>query len=85
MHLGYGYSQNYHDNYNIPDLIEDLSKSYAPIFIENKANLYIARQGKPRNSNEEKELLDHPAVHGLVFSFFRFDNPAVIKRDDRRV
>lgn len=82
MHRGYGYIQNYHDNYNMPDLEDDLDNSYYPIISNYRTNLFIARQWNHRNSNKEKELLNQPAVKGLVFSSFRFDNPEAIKRDD---
>ena len=85
MHKGYGYYQNYQDNYSMLDLIEDLDKSYTNNILGSSTNLYIARQWKLRNSNKEEELCNHPAVHGLVFSSFRFDNPEVIKRGDWKV
>ena len=83
MHHGYGYLQNYHDNYNMPELKEQLDSVYAPVILEhNSVNLFVACQWYERNLMEEEVLLENPAVKGLVFSSFRFDNPKVTKRDN---
>ncbi|MEW6716117.1 MAG: hypothetical protein AB1345_01245 [Chloroflexota bacterium] len=81
MHRGYGYLQNYLDGYNLPSLEEHLSTTYAPFFPPNgQVSLYIARQWDERSETEERGLLAHPAVHGLVFSSFRFSNPEAVSR-----
>lgn len=79
MHRGYGYLQNYHDNYNLPELKEQVNKAYAPVISKHNTDLFIARQWRDRDYKEEKELLSHPDVKGLVFSSFRFDNREVVK------
>lgn len=84
MHRGYGYLQNYRDNYNIPPLLEHLNSTYAPIFMEHPVNLYIARQWDNRSETEEAKLLALPAVKGLVFSSFRHDNPKTLAKNDWR-
>jgi hypothetical protein len=84
MHRGYGYLQNYLDGCNMPSLIEHLSSDYEPVFQDQRANLYVARQWNERSEVEEKELLSQPVVKGLVFSSFRFDNPGPVARGDWR-
>jgi len=84
MHRGYGYLQNYLDGYNLPSLLEHMSSTYAPIFAEQPAELYVARQWDERSEDEEAVLLTNPAVKGLVFSSFRFDNPEAVARGDWR-
>jgi len=75
MHRGYGYLQNYLDGFNLPNLLDHLSSDYAPVLENRSVNLFVARQWDERSEIEEKELLSHPVVKGLVFSSFRFDNP----------
>jgi len=83
MHRGYGYLQNYVDGYGMRPLLEDLEETYAPFFLPDKpAGLYVARQWDKRSQTEEQALLDHPAVRGLVFSSFRFDNPGPVAKGD---
>jgi hypothetical protein len=57
---------------------------YPPVFTEQTARLYVARQWDARSRDEEAALLDQPVVAGLVFSSFRFDNPAAVARGDWR-
>ncbi len=83
MHRGYGYSQNYLDGYNLPPILEHLSKVYSPVIARNgKTKLFIARQWDERSETEEQTLLEHPVVSGLVLSTFRHDNLEAIKRGD---
>jgi hypothetical protein len=82
MHRGYGYLQNYFDGYNLLSLSDHLSSDYKPVFTDQSVNLYVARQWDERSEVEEKELLSHPVVKGLVFSSFRFDNTALMARGE---
>jgi hypothetical protein len=84
MHRGYGYLQNYLDGYNMPPLTDHLISDYEAVFKDQPVDLYVARQWDDRSENEERRLLAHPAVKGLVFSSFRFDNPAPVSRGDWR-
>jgi hypothetical protein len=84
MHRGYGYLQNYLDGFNFPPLADHLDKSYAPVLAGREARLYVARQWDERSPGEEEALLAHPAVSGLVWSSFRFDNPGPVERGDWR-
>ncbi len=84
MHRGYGYVQNYLDGKNMNSLETDLTSVYQPAFEGRNTKLYLARQWNMRSPAEEKSLLDHPAVAGLVFSSFRHDNPGPIRRNDWR-
>jgi len=85
MHRGYGYLQNYLDGHNMPPLMDHLSSEYAAAFEDQPVELYVARQWDERSEIKEKELLSHPAVKGLVYSSFRFDNPGPVDRGDWRV
>jgi len=78
MHRGYGYLQNYLDGHDMPPLLDHLSSDYVHVFKDQPVNLYVARQWDERSEDEERRLLAHPAVKGLVFSSFRFDNPAPV-------
>jgi hypothetical protein len=81
MHRGYGYLQNYLDGFNLPPLLEQISESYSPVISrDGRTRLFVARQWDHRSEKEERTLLDHPAVSGLVFSSFRFDNPDALAR-----
>jgi len=82
MHRGYGYLQNYLDGFNLRPLEEDLTFTYGPLFRGERAKLYVARQWRERSEIEERSLLSHPAVAGLVFSSFRHDNPGPVSRND---
>jgi hypothetical protein len=84
MHRGYGYLQNYLDGHNMPTLLDHLSSDYEAVFKDQPINLYVARQWDERSEIEEKELLSHRAVKGLVYSSFRFDNPGPLARGDWR-
>jgi hypothetical protein len=84
MHRGCGYLQNYLDGHNLPPLLDHLSSDYGPVFKDQSVSLYVARQWDERSEIKEKELLCHPAVKGLVYSSFRFDNPEPVARGDWR-
>lgn len=85
MHRGYGYTQNYLDEWNMPSLEDDLSQNYAPVVERSNADLYVAWQWKDRSPERESSALSHPEVAGLVYSTFRHDNPGPIARDDWRI
>lgn len=82
MHRGYGYLQNYLDGHNLPPLMDHFHSTYAPVFDGAPVDLYVARQWDARNEAEEAALLANPAVTGLVFSSFRYDNPRPMERAD---
>ena len=82
MHRGYGYLQNCLDGHNIPPLMDHLRSDYEPVFRNQPVDLYVARQWDERSEVEEKGILAQPAVKGLVFSSFRFDNPGPLSRGD---
>jgi hypothetical protein len=84
MHRGYGYLQNYLDGFNMNSIEQDLTSVYQPALENYDTKLYLARQWKPRSTDKEKRLREHPAVEGLVFSSFRHDNPGPIRRNDWR-
>jgi hypothetical protein len=84
MHRGYGYLQNYLNGINMNTLEDDLTNVYLPVFREQSAGLYLARQWQPRSPAKERTLLEHPCVEGLVFSSFRHDNPGPVRRNDWR-
>jgi hypothetical protein len=85
MHRGYGYLQNYLDGHNLPPLLDHLSSHHEAAFKDQPVDLYVARQWDERFEIEEKELLSHPVVKGLVYSSFRFDNPGPVARGNWRV
>ena len=85
MHRGYGYLQNYLDGYNLPPLHAHVRETYAPVFANANAKLYVARQWAERSKQEESALLEQAPISGLVFSSFRHDNPQAIKLGDWRV
>jgi len=80
MHRGYGYLQNYIDGKGMPGLLEHLQETYAPVFADAAAELYVARQWVDSDEQAEQDLLSVPCVSGLVFSTFRFDNPEAVAR-----
>jgi hypothetical protein len=82
MHRGYGYLQNYLNGLGMNSLEKDIVKTYATVFDGNNTRLYLARQWHERSESKEKQLLKLPSVDGLVFSSFRHDNPAQIKRNN---
>ena len=84
MHRGYGYRQNYLDGYEMPPLLDHLSSAYEPMLRNQPVDLYVARQWDERSEVEEKGIVVQPAVKGLVFSSFRFDNPGPVSRGDWR-
>ena len=81
MHVGTGYVQNYLNGSNMPSLAEDLDRNYKPALTKGNTRLYVARQWDEPSEKEESFLLSHPAVAGLVFSSFRFDNPVPVTRN----
>jgi hypothetical protein len=85
MHRGYGYVQNYLDGHNLPPLLDHLSFDYGPELKNRPVDLYVARQWDERSEEEERRLLSHPVVKGLVYSAFRFDNPGPVARGNWRV
>ena len=82
MHRGYGYIQNYLDGFDMPPLYDDLTSNYGPVLAGHAVGLYVARQWDERSEAEEAALLSHPAVEGLIFSTFRFDNPGPVAQGD---
>jgi hypothetical protein len=84
MHRGYGYLQNYIDGKGLLPLKEDLEKTYAPELARGDTRLFVARQWHAPDLEGEEALLSLPVVSGLVFSTFRYDNPAVVQRGDFR-
>ena len=78
MHRGSGYVQDYISGRQMPKLERQLTEQYAPALAGRAAELYVARQWSEPSSSEERALLDHPAVCGLVHSSFRFDNSELI-------
>lgn len=83
MHRGYGYLQNYVDGFNMTDLHEDISQTYAPVVNASKTHLYIARQWDEPNPVEEGRLLALDSVKGLVFNSFRYDNAQTTSLDGK--
>ncbi len=84
MHRGIGYVQNYLDSSQMVTLRTQLAEDYSPVCQPSHTRLSVARQWKARPLAEEHSLLEQPVVAGLVFSSFRFDNPAAVARDDWR-
>ena len=84
MHRGYGYLQNCLDGYNMLPLLDHLSSDYGPLLENRPVTLHVARQWDERSEIEEKELLSHPVVKGLVYSSFRFENPGPVARGNWR-
>ncbi|MEE2884737.1 MAG: family 10 glycosylhydrolase [Chloroflexota bacterium] len=79
MHRGTGYTQNYINSLNMPTLEDQLTQEYGPTIQNTSANLYVARQWDKRSITAETNLLALPAVNGLVYSSFRYDNSVHIK------
>ena len=84
MHRGTGYVQSYLDGSGMPALKTQLTDDYGPVMRRSDARLYVARQWDRRSGSAERALRSHPAVAGLVFSSFRFDNPVAVARNDWR-
>ena len=84
MHRGSGYIQNYLDGSGMPALRDQLTTNYGPVCQRSRTRLHVARQWSKRSSAQERALLAQPAVDGLVFTSFRFDNPAAVARSDWR-
>jgi len=83
MHRGDGYLQNYLTGKGLPPLGEHIRVGYNAVFRHSQdVALFVARQWNQRDPDEEKALLELPAVSGLVFSSFRFDNPDAVARGD---
>ena len=68
MHRGTGYVQNYLDPESLPPLARHVRETYAPVFADASAQLFVARQWHERDAGAERELLETPGVSGLVFS-----------------
>ena len=81
---GYGYRQNYISGNGLLLLQDHLDTIYAPILGERPVNFYVVRQWDERSAKEEKELTARKVVRGLVFGFFRFDNPGPVACGDWR-
>jgi hypothetical protein len=82
MHRGDGYVQNYLDGRGLPPLEEHVAADYGPEAARAGARLFVARQWRERNGEEERSLLRIPHVTGLAFSSFRHDNPGAVRRAD---
>ena len=74
MHRGGGYRQDYLSGQGMPPLEHQLTDQYGPALDGKPTRLYVARQWSEPSASEERALLDHPTVSGLVYSSFRFDN-----------
>lgn len=74
MHRGYGYIQP------CEVVRSDVREQYAPLVTAHQTGLYIARQWDERDPAEDVLLSGESSVTGLVYSTFRFDNPAAIRR-----
>lgn len=85
MHRGGGYVQNYLTGEGLPPLDRQLALDYAPALDGTAARLYVARQWDERDAAGEAALTSVPGVSGLVFSTFRHDNPAAVRRNDWRL
>ena len=84
VHRGTWYVQNYLDGTGMAALDAQLRDEYGPALRRSATRLYVARQWDERHADEERRLLAHPGVSGLVLSSFRFDNPAAVARGDWR-
>jgi hypothetical protein len=84
MHRGRGYRQDYLSGAGLPPLAEHIRRDYSPVMLAAGVPLFIACQWDPRDPVRERQLLALPGVTGLVFSSFRHDNPAAVKRNDWR-
>ncbi len=82
MHRGYGYFQNPLSNLNLPPLETMLRDAYGPVAERAGIDLFVARQWCERSEAKEAALGAMPAVSGLAFSTFRYDNPRAIARGD---
>jgi len=82
MHRGGGYIQNYLDGDGMKSLETELASVYQPVLEKSRVKLLAARQWQARSGPEEQALLLQPSVQGLVFSSFRHDNPAAVRRND---
>lgn len=74
MHRGSGYTQDYVSGQNMLPLNQQLTDEYGPSLVGKSTDLYVARQWSDPSPSEEQNLLEHPAVTGLVYSSFRYDN-----------
>jgi hypothetical protein len=80
MHRGTGYVQDYLSGRGLPSLAP-----YGDAAARSSARLYVARQWCDRDEAREREVCATRGVSGLVFSSFRHDNPAAVRRADWRV
>lgn len=81
MHQGGRYLPS-RDGRAVPPLEEQLRTDYGPEVAARNTRLFVARQWCERDDEAERALLDIPGVTGLVYSSFRYDNPAPVQRDD---
>jgi hypothetical protein len=84
MHRGTGYVQDYLDGRGLPPLEKHLARVYGPVLAGTPARLLVARQWDEPSPEVDARLRAIPGVGGLVFSSFRHDNPAAIRRGDWR-
>lgn len=84
MHRNSGYLEDYTKPIDVECFLDRIRLQYAPLFTNNKAELYIARQWDERDEKVEAAMCAEPAVDGLVFSSFRYDNPEALDRADWR-
>jgi hypothetical protein len=84
MHRGTGYVQNYLDGTGLPSLVDHVCGTYAPLVIDSRVELFLARQWSERSPDHEGRLSDIAGVTGLVLGSFRHDNPEAVRRNDWR-
>ncbi len=84
MHRGTGYVQDHLTGAGMPTIEEQLTSAYGPVLARGRTRLFVARQWSHPSAGEEAALVAHPAVTGLAFSTFRFDNGAAVARNDWR-
>ena len=82
MHRGYGYIQNYNDSFNMNSLSEDLNQVYSEKFPNNQSKLYVSRQWTNTTPKDQKSILNHTSVSGMVFSSYRYENQSAIQKSN---
>lgn len=82
MHRGGTFAQNYLTGDDMPPLEAQLRDVYAPAMRGSASRLFVARQWDERSAECEQALARMSGVSGLVFSSFRHDNPAALRRGD---
>lgn len=78
---GYGYVENHIQGNGTPPLVDDVEQRWSPVIEETDASLYLARMWSEFDADEQQRLTALPGVDGLVFSSFRYDNPAIAARN----